>query len=68
MKDSVQNLEGNEAILLMYMADELPQADRLEVERMLATDAGLRGELEILRQTQKLAYDSLKTLDSMTRP
>jgi hypothetical protein len=68
MKSHLQDLENNEAILLMYMADELPRADRLEVEQMLASDAGLRGELEILRQTQQLAYDSLQTLDSVTRP
>ncbi|MGD0461311.1 MAG: hypothetical protein ABSB74_02365 [Tepidisphaeraceae bacterium] len=68
MRSFLQNLENNEAILLMYMADELPQADRLEVEQMLASDAGLRRELEILRQTQQLAYDSLQTLDSVTRP
>jgi hypothetical protein len=68
MKSLLQNLENNESILLMYLADELPRADRLEVEQMLASDAGLRGELEILRQTQQLAYDSLETLDSVTRP
>src|SRR5450432_4455003 len=68
MKSLLQDLENNEAILLMYMADELPQADRLEVEQMLASDAALRGALEILRQTQQLAFDSLETLDSVTRP
>jgi len=68
MKSFLQNLENNEAILLMYMADELPPADKLEVEQMLASDAALRGELEILRQTHQLAYDSLETLDSVTRP
>jgi hypothetical protein len=68
MKSFLQNLENNEAILLMYLADELPAADRLEVEQMLASDTSLRGELEILRQTQQLAYDSLETLDSVSRP
>ncbi len=68
MTSLLQNLENNEAILLMYLADELPAADRLEVEQMLASDAALRAELEILRQTQQLAYDSLATLDSVSRP
>jgi hypothetical protein len=68
MTSLLQNLENNEAILLMYLADELPAADRLEVEQMLSSDPALRGELEILRQTQQLAFDSLETLDSVSRP
>jgi hypothetical protein len=68
MKSYLQALENNEAILLMYLADELAQQDRSEVEQMLASDAGLRGDLEILRQTQQLAYDALETLDAATRP
>jgi hypothetical protein len=55
---------SNEAILLMYLAEELSPEDRAEVEQMLATDAAMRRELEILRQTQQLAYDALRTLDS----
>ncbi|HEX4053427.1 MAG TPA: hypothetical protein VHX86_04105 [Tepidisphaeraceae bacterium] len=68
MTSSLQNLENNEAILLMYLAGELPSQDRAEVEQMLASDAGLRAELEILRQTQQLAFDALETLDGATRP
>jgi hypothetical protein len=68
MKNLLQELENNEAILLMYLADELPPADRLEVEQMLASDPALRGALEILRQTQQLAYDLMETLDSVSRP
>ncbi len=68
MTSFLQQLENNEAILLMYLADELPPQDRAEVEQMLASDAGFRGELEILRQTQQLAYDALETLDDATRP
>ena len=68
MKSYLQHLENNEAILLMYLADELPQQDRAEVEQMLASDAKLRAELENLRQTHQLAYDSLESLDAITRP
>jgi len=68
MKSYLQNLENNEAILLMYLAGELPEQDLQEVEQMLASDPSLRSELEILRQTQSLAYDSLESLDSLTRP
>jgi len=68
MKSYLQKLENNEAILLMYLADELPPQDRAEVEQMLASDARLRGELEILRQTQRLAYDAMASLDAITRP
>jgi len=52
MDSLLQQLENNEAILLMYLADELPAADRAEVEQMLQSDANLRGELESLRHTQ----------------
>jgi hypothetical protein len=68
MKSYLQQLENNEAILLMYLADELPPDDRQEVEQMLASDPSLRAELEILRQTQELAFDALRSLDGMTRP
>jgi anti-sigma factor RsiW len=35
----------NDALLLMYRADELSPEDRVEVEQMLAIDAGLRAAL-----------------------
>ena len=68
MKSYLQHLENNEAILLMYLSGELPEADRQEVEQMLASDATLRGELDILRRTQELAFDALGSLDELTRP
>jgi anti-sigma-K factor RskA len=68
MKSYLQHLENNEAILLMYMAGELPEADRQEVEQMLASDATLRAELDILRRTHDLAFDALASLDELTRP
>jgi hypothetical protein len=68
MKSQLQQLENNEAILLMYLANELPPQDQAEVSEMLASDPNLRAELEILRQTQDLAFDALRSLDALTRP
>jgi len=67
MKSYLHQLENNEAILLMYLADELGAQDRAEFEQVLASDASLRGEMEILRQTQQLAFDALGSLDAVTR-
>jgi hypothetical protein len=52
MRNLLYQLENNEAILLMYLAGELPAEDHAEVEQMLASDAALRAELEMLRQAQ----------------
>jgi hypothetical protein len=68
MKSYLHQLENNEGILLMYLANELPPADRAEVDEMLASDPNLRTELEILRQTEELAFDAIKSLDAATRP
>ncbi|HEY7120480.1 MAG TPA: hypothetical protein VH475_28105 [Tepidisphaeraceae bacterium] len=42
MSSQLHKLENNEAILLMYLAGELPDADRIEVEQMLVNDPGMR--------------------------
>ncbi|MGD0770901.1 MAG: hypothetical protein ABSB42_22185 [Tepidisphaeraceae bacterium] len=68
MKSYLQHLENNEAILLMYLGNELPAQDRVEFEQMLASDGALRREMEIVRQTQQLAFDALSSLDAVTRP
>ncbi len=48
----LQQLENNEAILLMYLAGELSGEDRAEVEQLLASDAGLREEAARLSDVQ----------------
>lgn len=53
MASVLQQLEGNDALLLMYLAGELPESDRAEVERMLSVDAGLRDQLEQLREAHR---------------
>jgi anti-sigma factor RsiW len=49
MSNLLQQLENNEAILLMFLAGELPEDDRVEVEQMLASDPALRAELAELQ-------------------
>lgn len=63
MTSLLQQLENNEAVLLMYLADELPADDRAEVEAMLATDAALRAELDQLTRVQDLVMSGLAALD-----
>jgi anti-sigma factor RsiW len=66
MPSLLQQLENNEAVLLMYLADELPADDRVEVEQMLATDAGLRAVLENLRVAQEAVIGAIGELDKAT--
>lgn len=63
MAGMLHNLENNEAILLMYLAGELPAEDRAEVEHMLARDAGMRRELEALRAANEATTAGLGRLD-----
>jgi hypothetical protein len=63
MSSLLQQLENNEAILLMYLADELPEADRVEVEAMLQTDANLAAELDRLRAVHERVAREVHALD-----
>ncbi len=63
MANLLQQLENNEGILLMYLADELESEDRAEVEQLLAADGGLRDELERLRQTQQAVWSVMGELE-----
>lgn len=67
MHTLLQQLENNEAVLLMYAADELPAEDCAEVEHMLAIDAGMRAELESIRQNQSNVSLAIDKLDAITR-
>lgn len=53
MSSLLQQLENNEAVLLMYLAGELPETDRVEVDQMLAGDPALRLELAELTAMQE---------------
>ena len=67
MESLLHQLENNEAILLMYLADELSGEDRAEVEQMLSTDAALRAELEALRALQARAFGGLDGYEAHAR-
>jgi anti-sigma factor RsiW len=68
MPSLLQHLENNEAVLLMYLADELPADDRMEVDHMLAVDPALRAELEELRTAQAAVVGALDELDKSQPP
>lgn len=44
MSNLLSQLENNEAVLLLYLAGELPQEDCIEVQRMLERDSALRAQ------------------------
>ncbi len=63
MPSLLQQLENNEAVLLMYLADELDGADRAEVAQLLATDSQMRGQLEQLQRMDLDCRDALAAGD-----
>jgi anti-sigma factor RsiW len=67
MTSILQKLDSQEAILLMYLADELPAADRAEVDRRLAAEPALRAELLALRLTHEQVMAGLEQLDAADR-
>jgi hypothetical protein len=67
MSSLLHNLGSNQAILLMYLADELPREDRAEVERMLSADAGLRAELERLHGVDEMLTGAMSADGGMSR-
>jgi hypothetical protein len=64
MRSLLHQLENNEAVLMMYLADELPPQDRAEVEQMLSTDAALRAELVRLGEAQAAVDTAMARLDT----
>jgi anti-sigma factor RsiW len=58
---------NNESLLLMYVAGELPGDDRAEVERMMASDAGLREQFEQIRTAYVGANDAIAGADRSER-
>ena len=63
----LQQLQSKEAVLLMYLADELPPQDRIEVERMFAADPALGRELERLRDAHDAFVRAMPGLDRASR-
>jgi anti-sigma factor RsiW len=68
MKSLLEQLENNEAILLMYLADELAAEDRREVEHMLRTDSGLREQLASLQNIESTLSAALTDLADLALP
>jgi hypothetical protein len=67
MQSLLHNLENNEAILLMYLADELSAEDRAEVEHMLGSDGGMRAELDRLRALHDGTAATISAVDAGAR-
>jgi anti-sigma factor RsiW len=65
---NLQELQDNQAKLLMYLAGELSPGEQVEVEQMLASDPSLRTELASLRQMQLQMIQGLEDLDRQIRP
>src|SRR5215212_1630903 len=68
MSTQLQQLENDQAVLLMYLAGELAGADRAEVDRRLAADAGLRAELDRLRETYHWLEAAMAQADAAAGP
>jgi hypothetical protein len=66
MPTFLEQLENNEAILLMHLAGELSQADRDEVEAMLSRDAGMRAALAELTALHAEVNAMISGTDSAT--
>src|SRR5690606_605492 len=62
-----EQLENNEAVLLMYLAGELPEEDQVEVAQMLTTDMRLAAELDRLRGTAADSDALLNSVDAHSR-
>jgi anti-sigma factor RsiW len=67
MHSLLEQLENNEAVLLMYIAGELPAEDRVEVEQMLSTDAQLRQDLKDLRAALDASATLVASADAKAR-
>ena len=68
MRSLLQQLENNESVLLLYLADELLPEDRAEVEQMLATDVSLRREFECIQSLHDTFTVSMNALDGLKLP
>lgn len=67
MANLLGQLGGDEGVLLMYLAGELPDGDRAEVEQRLSRDPALRAELESLREAHDAFAAAMPALDRVER-
>lgn len=68
MRNLLQQLENNEAVLMLYLSGELPPEDHVEVEQQLASDVNLRRELEALKGLQSEFTFALSEADRQSMP
>lgn len=61
----IEKLTDNHAVLLLYLAGELPEADRREVENRLSIDRQLAEELAILDGMHQSIAASMTLLDEL---
>ena len=58
----------NDALLILYVADELPPEDRADVEQQLGVDAVLRAELALIQADAEAATAALEGADRLDPP
>jgi hypothetical protein len=63
-----EKLKDNQALLLMYIADELSPPDRAQVEARLKVDEVLQAQLEELHSAHETFLEAMGWLDSTTPP
>jgi anti-sigma factor RsiW len=66
MPEGIQQLD-DASLLVLYLADELSADERAVVERRMAQDAGLAGQLEQLRAAQQSSEAAFQNADAVTR-
>lgn len=66
MAGMLEKLSGDEAVLLMYLADELPREDRAEVALRLKAEPALRQELDRLAELNSTIAGRLEALDDVS--
>jgi hypothetical protein len=64
----LETLNDDSQILLLYLADELPESDRLQTERRLASEPALAEELEQLRSIYGQIGARLQEADELSVP
>ena len=64
MRSILNQLDGHDAVLLMYLADELPADERARVEQMLGGDEAMRARLDVLRAAHDTVNDAIRRYDA----
>ncbi|HTL31067.1 MAG TPA: hypothetical protein VL282_17685 [Tepidisphaeraceae bacterium] len=67
MKSVLNQLDNDEAVLLMYLSDELSHQERSQVDRRLAAEPALRLQLDSMRGAQDSTLAAMQMLDNSER-